>query len=115
MRVVVGGEIVAASEDARFLFETGMPVRYYLAAEDIDMARLTPSDKRTSCPYKGDAHYWSVTAGGEIHQDIVWGYPEPIPECPKIKGLFCFFNEVVDDIFVDGEPVPKIKTRWSRD
>ena len=51
---------------------------------------------------------------GQTYEDIVWFYPDPIPECPKIKGLFCFYNERVDAVFVDGEEVEKPVTKWSR-
>ena len=57
------------------------------------------------CPYKGKASYYSVKIGDEIFRIIVWSYPDPIPECPKIKGYLCFFNEQVDEIRVDGVPV----------
>jgi hypothetical protein len=40
-------------------------------------------------PYK-EASYWSVKHGDSILEDMVWGYMDPIPECPKIKGLLCF-------------------------
>jgi hypothetical protein len=33
---------------------------------------------------------------------------------PKLKNLLCFFNENVDDIFIDGVQEPKIKTQWSK-
>jgi hypothetical protein len=45
----------------------------------------------------------------------VWSYLEPIPECPKIKGVLCFSNEQVDAILVDGKEVPRPLTKWSRD
>jgi len=35
---------------------------------------------------------------------VVWAYDDPLPECPKIKGLMCFYNERVDRILVDGKP-----------
>jgi uncharacterized protein (DUF427 family) len=35
-----------------------------------------------------------------IH-DVVWSYPAPIPECPKIENLLSFYNERVD-LYVDG-------------
>ena len=47
--------------------------------------------------------------------DLVWSYPDPIPECPKIKGYLCFFNEQVDEIRVDGVPVARPVTPWSKD
>ncbi len=113
VRVVLGGETVAESRRARFLFETGLPTRYYVPAEDVRTELLEATDKHTRCPYKGVASYWSVRVGGELYENIVWGYPEPIPECPKIKGYLCFFNEKVDDILVGGEAVPKVETPWS--
>jgi uncharacterized protein (DUF427 family) len=47
-------------------------------------------------------------------RDIVWSYREPLPACSPIAGLLCFFNERVDAIYVDDEPVPKPITPWSQ-
>ncbi len=115
VQVVVGGEIVADTKRARFLFETRLPTRYYIPPEDVRMDLLVASDKATACPYKGTARYYSVKIGQELFPDIVWSYPEPIPECPKIKGHLCFFNELVDEIRVDGIAVPRPVTPWSKD
>ncbi len=115
VQVVVGGEIVADTKRARFLFETRLPTRYYIPPEDVRMDLLVPSDKATACPYKGKARYHSVKIGQEVFPDIVWSYPEPIAECPKIKGHLCFFNELVDEIRVDGVVVPRPVTPWSKD
>lgn len=115
VRVVLGGETVAETARARFLFETRLPTRYYIPREDVRMDILTPTSSRTRCPYKGEAVYWSADVGGRTYEDIVWSYPEPVPECPKIRDLMCFYNENVDAIFVDGEQVEKPKTKWSRD
>jgi uncharacterized protein (DUF427 family) len=76
------------------------------------MDLLKPSDTTTSCPYKGKASYWSLQAGETLVKDIAWGYPFPIPECPKIENLVAFFNER-SDIFVDDELQPKPRTPWS--
>ena len=115
VEVVVGGQIVADTRRARFLFETRLPTRYYIPPEDVRMDLLVPSDKATACPYKGKARYYSVRIGQEVFPDIVWSYPDPIAECPKIKGYLCFFNELVDEIRVDGVAVPKPVTPWSKD
>ncbi len=64
------------------------------------------------CPYKGTARYWSVRAGGQLHGDVVWSYPEPVRECPRIAGLICFYNEKVD-LTVDGVPEERPQTPWS--
>ncbi len=115
VQVVLNGEVVAESTQARFLFETSLPTRYYIPQDDVRMEVLAPSETRSRCPYKGLAVYWSATVAGKVVENVVWSYPDPIAECPRIKGRLCFFNEVVDDILVDGEPVPKIRTAWSRD
>lgn len=115
VKVVVKGETVAETVNARFLFETDLPTRYYIPREDVRMDLLEPTESRTQCPYKGEATYWSAKVGGAVVEDVAWSYPEPIPECPRIKGLICFYNEVVDEIFVGGQAVPKVKTKWSRD
>jgi len=85
-----------------------------MPAEDVQTDLLTPSDSRTACPYKGQAVYWSATVDGEAFEDIVWGYPDPVPECPRIKDLMCFYNENVTGITVDGALVEKPVTNWSK-
>ena len=113
IKIVVGGEVVAESRRPYLLFETGLPTRYYLPQADVRMDLLTPTEHHSRCPYKGLADYWTVTVGGQVFENIVWGYPDPIPECPKVKDLVCFFNEKVDTIYVDGETQPVPKTPWS--
>ncbi len=107
VRVTLGGEIVAESTRGCFLFETGMPVRYYLPPDDVRMDLLTPSQTRTLCPYKGEAVYWSAGIDGKMFEDIVWSYPRPVPECPKIENLMCFYGENVDAVHIDGVEVEK--------
>lgn len=115
VEVILGGQTVAKSTRARFLFETGLPTRYYLPADDVRLDLLTPSATVTRCPYKGTARYWSATVGGRTWDDIAWSYPDPIPECPRIKDRIAFYNENVDEIRVGGEIVPKVRTKWSKE
>ncbi|MBV9796132.1 MAG: DUF427 domain-containing protein [Actinobacteria bacterium] len=112
VEVRVGGVLVADTRRPRLLFETSLPVRYYVPKLDVNLSLLEPSATRTRCPYKGEAVYWSVRADGELHQDLVWGYPAPIPEAPKIENLLAFFNEKAD-ITVDGIPQKRPVTNWS--
>jgi uncharacterized protein (DUF427 family) len=112
VRVVIQGETVAETHRPTLLFETSLPTRYYIPPEDVRMALLEPARGTTRCPYKGVASYWSAKIGDHVARNIVWSYPEPIPECPKIKGLLSFFNEKVD-IYVDGELQARPKTPWS--
>jgi uncharacterized protein (DUF427 family) len=114
VRVVIDGQTVAETRRHHLLFETNHPVRYYIPQGDVRMDLLIPSDTQSRCPYKGPASYWSVNLGNETVKDLVWGYMDTIPECPKIKGLVCFFHERGCDIYVDGELVPAPNTKWAR-
>jgi len=114
VRVVIDGQTVAETRRPHLVFETNHPVRYYIPQEDVRMDLLIPSATKSRCPYKGPASYWSVKVGNEVFGDLVWGYMETIPECPKIKGLVCFFHERGCDIYVDGEKVPVPNTKWAR-
>ena len=112
VKVVVHGETVAETSRPRLLFETGLPTRYYVPKADVRMDLLEPSDTSTACPYKGRASYWSVRVWDKLFKDLVWGYPAPIPECPKIENLVSFYNEKLD-IYVDGELQSRPVTPWS--
>jgi uncharacterized protein (DUF427 family) len=112
VRVVIAGETVAETRRPSLLFETSLPTRYYLPREDVRMDLLEPTDLTTRCPYKGIASYWSVKIGNHVSKNVVWSYPDPIPENPKIKNLMCFFNERVD-LYVDGQLQPRPQTPWS--
>jgi uncharacterized protein (DUF427 family) len=102
VQVVVDGEIVADSRRATFLFETGMPTRYYLPISDTRLELLSPSRYISRCPYKGIASYYHVTVRGNRHENMVWYYPEPVHEAKRVQGLVCFYDEFVDRILIDG-------------
>ncbi|WDQ30674.1 DUF427 domain-containing protein [Paenibacillus marchantiae] len=112
VQIVLDGIKLADSRRPMIVFETGVPVRYYLPIEDVDQNVLTANDKQTSCPYKGDASYWTAVLNGQTYENIVWSYLNPIPEIPKIAGSMSFYNEQVD-VYVDGELQPKPKWYYS--
>ena len=86
-----GGE-VASSDHAVLLYETGLPVRAYVAREDV-AAELVPSARRTICPYKGEATYFSVRLGDRLLEDAAWTYEQPIGEALAIGGLVSFLHD----------------------
>jgi uncharacterized protein (DUF427 family) len=60
------------------------------------------------------ASYWSAQVGGKVISDIVWSYLDPIPECPKIRWLYCFFQEREAVVYLDGLKLDAPRTSWSR-
>jgi uncharacterized protein (DUF427 family) len=73
-----------------------MPARYYIPRDDVRTDLLRPSARHTTCPFKGQASYWSVRVGDEIRENLVWSYQTPIPSAAGIAGLMCFYNERVE-------------------
>jgi uncharacterized protein (DUF427 family) len=112
VRVCVDGEVVAETDRARVLFETGLPPRWYVPPEDVRPNALVESDKQTGCAYKGFASYYAVRTGGGTEDALVWYYPEPRRDAERIKGYLAFFNERVD-IEIDGELEERPITQWS--
>jgi uncharacterized protein (DUF427 family) len=91
VQVRINGEAVADSARALALTEGRLPTRWYIPREDIS-AELEPSERRTTCPFKGEATHFSV--GGE--EAIAWSYEEPIEQVSAIRELVAFYNERVD-------------------
>jgi uncharacterized protein (DUF427 family) len=103
VRVTLGTEQIAFTRKGLFLFETGLPTRYYFPPEDVRKDLFEPSALKTTCAYKGEASYWSLRASGKLAENAVWSYLRPNPEYQRIKGYYCFYPEKVDLIEVEGE------------
>lgn len=103
VRVEVDGVTIAESSRPRILKERGLPPRYYLPTADVRMELLTPSETQSRCPYKGTASYWSLQLGDRTVPDVLWSYPDPLPERADIAGLVCFYDDKVD-LYLDGKP-----------
>jgi uncharacterized protein (DUF427 family) len=96
VEVRVAGEVVAKSDRAVVLEETGIAARYYLPRDDVRMDLLRATSFHTECPFKGQASYWTLELGGEVHDGIVWSYESPIPGAEGIAGLMAFYNDRVE-------------------
>ena len=115
VKVTVGGVTVAETRRARFLFETRLPTRYYIPPEDVRMDLLVPSEKVTSCPYKGH----SALLFGQDRRPPIFRYRMELsrsdPRKPQDQGLSLFLRRHVDEILLDDVPVPRPLTPWSTD
>jgi uncharacterized protein (DUF427 family) len=109
--VCVDGRTLADTRRPVILYETWLPARYYVPAEDVDLGQLEQTDLLTRCPYKGIASYWSVR-DAQQGKNIVWSYRNPIPAVHMIKDHLAFYNEVVD-ITVDGIALDRPQTHFN--
>ena len=94
LRAVFNGQVIAESEAALVLSEKGYPPRVYFPPADVRRERLEPTDHASRCPWKGQAAYWSVSAGGETLENGAWAYSEPLPELAAIADHVSFYEDV---------------------
>jgi len=96
--VIVGGKVIADSGKALTLKEASYPAVQYIPRADVDMSLLVRSDHKTYCPYKGDASYYSIPAGGERSRNAVWTYEDAYASVKAVKGYVAFYPDRVDAI-----------------
>jgi uncharacterized protein (DUF427 family) len=95
IRVSADGVVIAETTHALTLKEASYPAVQYVPREDAKMELLSRTDRVTHCPYKGDANYFSVTAGGKIIENSIWTYEKPFPAMAEISGYLAFYPDRV--------------------
>jgi len=97
VRVTFAGELIADTRRAVELEEatgegkkTVAPIVYYVPRADVRMERLAPSSRKTHCPFKGDASYFSIVGGPD---DAAWSYDTPYDEMQAIKQHLAFYPD----------------------
>jgi uncharacterized protein (DUF427 family) len=108
IRLEWDGRLLAESSRPLLLFETLLPVRFYLPHADV-VVDLEPTDTVSFCAYKGQASYFSVPDGPA---DVAWTYHQPLREAEPVRDYVAFFNERVD-VIVDGQRRQRPTTPWS--
>ena len=95
VRVRVGGTVIADTREAVLVSESRHEPVWYLPMASVDPAVIEATDTSTYCPFKGDASYWSIRAGGESLPDAMWSYQAPFDECLPIADHVAFYADRV--------------------
>ncbi len=96
--VTLGGKVIADTTDALTLREASYPAVQYIPRKDVDMAALERTDHGSYCPYKGQAAYFSIPAGGPRSVNAIWTYETPYEAVAEIKDHLAFYPDRVDGI-----------------
>ena len=93
--IVLAGDVeIARSRRALRLLETASPPGFYLPAQDVHTALLTPAAAASQCEWKGQAAYWSVQPpGGDALDNVAWSYPNPLVPYEALAGHFGFYPQ----------------------
>jgi len=77
IRVIYDGVVIAETNHAIRVLETGHPPVYYIPREDIRMEYLTVSKRSSTCEFKGTAFYYNMKSKTKSHDSAAWSYPKP--------------------------------------
>ena len=80
IRVVFRGETVADSTRALVMHETRLPSAFYFPRDDVRMDLMERTDRRTHCPFKGNASYWTLRVGEHEAKNAEWSYEKRYDE-----------------------------------
>jgi len=99
--VTFAGTTIVDTAAALVLTEGSYPPVYYVPRADARIDLLERTATRTHCPYKGDASYFTIRAGGRVSADAVWSYETPFRAMLPIREHLAFYPRRVDAITVE--------------
>jgi uncharacterized protein (DUF427 family) len=89
MKATWNGKTIAESDDT-----VVVEGNHYFPESTLKREYVTFSNHRSSCPWKGQAHYYSLIVDGDMNENAVWYYPEPSDAAKEIKGRVAFWKGV---------------------
>jgi uncharacterized protein (DUF427 family) len=95
IRVMAGNRPVAQTERGLVVREKGLPARYYIPREDVQMELLERTDQGASCPFKGDWVHLDLRLGDSTVANAAWTYYRTLEDGPQIRDCIAFYPEKV--------------------
>ncbi len=96
VRVKFNGKTIADTTAALELKEASYPSVFYIPRDDADMDFFDRTERITHCPYKGDAHYFTLVDGARRADNAVWTYETPGEAVAAIAGHLAFYPDKVE-------------------
>jgi uncharacterized protein (DUF427 family) len=103
IRIVLGGAEIVNTTDAWRVLETFHPPTYYIAQSAFMEGSILPAAGQSLCEWKGQARYFSLSAGGKTAARCAWAYANPTPAFQPIANHLALYVAAMDACFVDGE------------
>jgi uncharacterized protein (DUF427 family) len=89
MQASWNGAVIASSDDI-----VTVEGNAYFPADSLSPDCFQPSDHRSVCGWKGEAHYYNVVVNGSVNANAAWFYPEPKQAAAAIRGRVAFWKGV---------------------
>jgi uncharacterized protein (DUF427 family) len=89
IKAVWNGEVIAESDNT-----VVVEGNHYFPLESVRAEVLQASPTHSTCPWKGEASYYSLSVGGQTNKDAAWYYPAPKDAAKQIAGRVAFWKGV---------------------
>ncbi|MEM6378957.1 MAG: DUF427 domain-containing protein [Bacteroidota bacterium] len=89
MKATWNGQVIAESDETIVI-----EGNHYFPPSSINKAYLADSDYETTCPWKGQASYFSLEVDGKQNENAAWYYPAPSEKAASIKNYVAFWKGV---------------------
>ncbi len=89
MKAIWNDQVIAES-DKTVIIEGN----HYFPPESIKKEFFKDSSTHTTCPWKGQASYYSLKVDGKENTDAAWYYPNTSELAKGIKGHIAFWKGV---------------------
>lgn len=83
------GQVIAQSDNT-----VEVEGNQYFPFDSVHQEFLTDSDMKSTCPWKGEASYYSLLVDGKTNEDAVWIYRTPKDAAKQIAGHVAFWRGV---------------------
>ena len=88
-KAIWNGQVIAESDRTEVV-----EGNQYFPPDSIKQEFFKDSSTHTSCPWKGQANYYTVVVDGQENPDAAWYYPETKERANNIKGYVAFWKGV---------------------
>ncbi len=92
-RAIWNGAILAESDKCEVV-----EGNQYFPPDSINNQYFTESNTHTSCPWKGQASYYTIVVDGKENKDAAWYYPNPKDKAQNIKDHVAFWRGVTVEV-----------------
>ncbi len=89
MKAIWNNQVIAESDETIVVERN-----HYFPAESVNKEFIKESGTRTTCPWKGEARYYTLTVDGQENKDAAWYYPQTKPLANNIRNYIAFWKGV---------------------
>ncbi|MEM6516207.1 MAG: DUF427 domain-containing protein [Bacteroidota bacterium] len=89
MKAIWNNKVIAES-NATEIVENN----HYFPENSINRDYFKSSNSKTTCPWKGEASYYTLVVDGKENIDAAWFYPDPKEAAKNIQNHVAFWKGV---------------------